>query len=165
MFLFEVHWILDERSLFCCLCYIWFDGQSYSHREAFTEDDWKLVQLVLTLFRNILAVQEISLQQKVGGVASHFLSLRERFLELLFRENVMDLILVITQHFGGSGSYLRHDNLLLLEIFYYTFMGQEPELIAKAHMRGSKVGYVASIICIFYFLIAYTLVQTGNEIR
>ncbi|XP_015878277.3 uncharacterized protein LOC107414639 [Ziziphus jujuba] len=108
-------------------------------REAFTEDDWKLVQLVLTLFRNILAIQEISLQQKVGGVASQFLSLRDRFLELLFHENVMDLILVITQHFGGSGSYLRHDNLLLLEIFYYTFMGQEPELIAKAHLRGSKV--------------------------
>ncbi|KAG6575133.1 hypothetical protein SDJN03_25772, partial [Cucurbita argyrosperma subsp. sororia] len=32
--------------------------------ETFTEDDWKLVQLVMTLFRNVLAIQEISLQQK-----------------------------------------------------------------------------------------------------
>ena len=96
------------------------------------------MQLILTLFRNILAIQEISLQQKAGGTASHFISLRDRYLELLFRENVMDLIIVITQHFGG---YLRNDNLLLLDIFHYIFMGQEPELIAKAHLKGPKVGY------------------------
>jgi hypothetical protein len=29
-------------------------------RTSFTEDDWKLVQLVLTLFRNVLATQEIT---------------------------------------------------------------------------------------------------------
>lgn len=106
----------------------------------FTEDDWKLVQLILTLFRNILAIQEISLSQKASGTASHLVSLRERFLEVLFRENVMDLILVITQHFGGSSGYLRHDNLLLLEIFHYIFSGQEPELIAKVHVVSCKVG-------------------------
>ncbi|XP_059434637.1 uncharacterized protein LOC132167643 isoform X2 [Corylus avellana] len=108
-------------------------------RETFTEDDWKLMQLVLTLFRNVLAIQEISLQQKAGGSASQFLLLRDRFLELLFHENVMDLILVITQHLGGSCGYLHQDNLLLLEIFNYIFMGQEPELIAKAHLKGFKV--------------------------
>ncbi|KAK9292038.1 hypothetical protein L1049_019992 [Liquidambar formosana] len=108
-------------------------------REAFTEDDWKLVQLVLTLFRNILAIQGISLQQKAGGSASQFLSLRDRFLELLFHENVMDLIIVFAQHVGGSCGYLRQDNLLLLETFHYIFMGQEPELVAKAYLKGSKV--------------------------
>ncbi|KAK3010402.1 hypothetical protein RJ639_012889 [Escallonia herrerae] len=108
-------------------------------QEAFTEDDWKLVQLVLTLFRNILAVQNISMQQKVGGSALQFLHLRDRLLELLFQENVMDLILVLTQHVGGSRGYFRHDNLLLLETFYYIFMGQDAELIAKACMKGSKV--------------------------
>nr|XP_023877875.1 receptor-like protein EIX2 [Quercus suber] len=106
--------------------------------ETFTEDDWKLVQLVLSLFRNVLAIQEVPLQQKAGGCASQFLSLRERFLELLFRENVMDLIIVITQHVGGSYGYFRQDNLLLLEIFHYIFMGQEPELTAKAHLKGFK---------------------------
>ncbi|XP_008234806.1 PREDICTED: uncharacterized protein LOC103333691 [Prunus mume] len=107
--------------------------------DVFTEDDWKLVQLVLTLFRNILAVQEISLQQKAGGTASQFESLRDRFLELLFHENVMDLVLVITQHIGDSCSYLCQDNLLLLEIFHYVFMGQEPELIANVCSKGPKV--------------------------
>ncbi|KAF5451131.1 hypothetical protein F2P56_031424 [Juglans regia] len=107
--------------------------------ETFTEDDWKLVQLVLTLFRNVLAIQEISLQQKSGGSANQFLLLRDRFLELLFRENLMDLILVISQHIDGSCGFLHHDKFLLLEIFHYIFMGQEPELVAKAHLKGFKV--------------------------
>ncbi|XP_019442095.1 PREDICTED: protein timeless homolog isoform X2 [Lupinus angustifolius] len=105
---------------------------------AFTEDDWKLVQLVLTLFRNILAVQEIPLQQQSGGFASQLLSLRDRFLELLFNENVTDIILAIAQYVGGSNVYLRQDNLLLLEIFHYIFMGQDPELIVKGHLNGLK---------------------------
>ncbi|XP_052180758.1 uncharacterized protein LOC127793960 [Diospyros lotus] len=108
-------------------------------REAFTEDNWKLVQLVLTLFRNILAVQDIPVHQQAGGSATQFLSLRDQFLELMFRENVMDLILVLTQHIGGSFGYLRQDNLLLLETFHYIFMGQEPEFIAKANYKGLKV--------------------------
>lgn len=98
-----------------------------------------MVQLVLTLFRNILAIQEIPLHQKSGGFASQFISLRDRFLELLFRENVMDIILVISQNVGGSNVYLRQDNLLLLEIFHYVFIGQEPELIVRAHLKGLKV--------------------------
>lgn len=124
--------------------------------DVFTEDDWKLVQLVLTLFRNILAIQEISLQQKAGGTASQFLSRRDSFLELLFHENVMDLVLVITQHIGDHRSYLSHDNLLLLEIFHYIFIGQEPELIANAYSKGAKVGVLSSLSDIFlievYFL-------------
>ncbi|XP_073125062.1 uncharacterized protein [Henckelia pumila] len=107
--------------------------------ESFTEDDWKLVQLVLTLFRNILAIQDISTQQRAVGSASQLLSLRDKFLELLFKENVMDIIIALSQHTGGSHGYLRQDNLLLLEIFYYIFNGQEPELIAKIHCKGSKV--------------------------
>ncbi|XVF53482.1 hypothetical protein PTKIN_Ptkin05aG0102800 [Pterospermum kingtungense] len=106
--------------------------------EVFTEDDWKLLQLVLTLFRNILAIQDMSsLQLQKAG---QFLSLRDRFLELLFCENVMDLIIVITQQISGSRGYLRQDNLLLLEIFHYIFMGQDPELIFRAHLKGSEEG-------------------------
>ncbi|XP_057527293.1 topoisomerase 1-associated factor 1 isoform X2 [Amaranthus tricolor] len=106
--------------------------------KAFSEDDWKLVQLVLTLFRNILAVQDISAHQKALGSATIYISLRDDFLDLLFRENVMDLIIIITQHVG-SCRYLRHDNFLLLEIYYHIFMGQDPELIAKICLEESKV--------------------------
>ncbi|KAJ0041936.1 hypothetical protein Pint_17609 [Pistacia integerrima] len=76
-----------------------FEVVNYMH-ETFTEDDWKLVQLVLTLFRNVLAVQDILLQQKAGCSASQFISLSDEFLELLFNENVMDISLMITLHMG-----------------------------------------------------------------
>ncbi|KAF5798186.1 hypothetical protein HanRHA438_Chr07g0300331 [Helianthus annuus] len=105
--------------------------------DLFTDDDWKLVQLVVTLFRNILAVQDITSQQRAAGLASEFILLRDRFLELLFEENVMDLILVLTQHVGGSSCIFRQDNLLLLETFYYIYKGQVPELIARAHLDAN----------------------------
>jgi hypothetical protein len=149
-YLFSLFFFVELVTNACFFLKIGFMSNFLLHSETFTEDDWKLMQLVLTLFRNILAIQEISLQQKAGGSASQFLLLRDRFLELLFHENVMDLILVITQHLGGSCGYLHQDNLLLLEIFHYIFMGQEPELIAKAHLKGFKVGFTSSLFSVFY---------------
>ncbi|KAI0507977.1 hypothetical protein KFK09_014107 [Dendrobium nobile] len=106
---------------------------------TFTEDDWKLVQLVLTLFRNILAIQDITVQQKASGYATQYFHLTERILELMFQENIMDLILVLAQHVDDPNGYLRQDNILLLEIFYYILLGQEPELVAKTFTNNSKV--------------------------
>ncbi|CAM8896515.1 unnamed protein product [Rhodiola kirilowii] len=105
----------------------------------FTEEDWKLLQLVLTLFRNLLAIQDITLQQKLGGSASQIMYLRDRFLKLLFDENVMDIIIVLAQHVEGSRGFLRKDNLLLLETFHYIFMGQDPEMVA-IDKRCSQAG-------------------------
>nr|GEU97454.1 hypothetical protein [Tanacetum cinerariifolium] len=107
--------------------------------DMFTEDDWKLVQLLLTLFRNILAVQDITTQQRAAGSASEYILLRDRFLQLLFEENVMELILLFTQHVGGQSSFFRQDNLLLLETFYYIYKAQLPELIAKAHLDAAHI--------------------------
>ncbi|KAL8139768.1 hypothetical protein V2J09_005789 [Rumex salicifolius] len=100
-------------------------------RDALSEDDRKLVQLVMTLFRNILAVQEISTNQAAEGSANHYLSVRDSFLALLFRENVMDLIIVLAQHIGGNCCHLRQENLLFLEIFHNIFRGQDSEYVAK----------------------------------
>uniref|UniRef100_A0ACD5TDG3 Uncharacterized protein n=1 Tax=Avena sativa TaxID=4498 RepID=A0ACD5TDG3_AVESA len=114
------------------------DPLDHLERTSFTEDDWKLVQLVLTLFRNLLAIQEITLPQKASGEATQLLFLADRFLELMFQENMMDLILVLTQHIDEPSGYLKHENLLLLEIFHYLFLGRDPELIAKVRTEGSK---------------------------
>ncbi|CAA7024796.1 unnamed protein product [Microthlaspi erraticum] len=103
--------------------------------DEFNEEDWKLVQLVLTLFRNLLAIHDISPIQKAGESTCYFLSLRDQFLELLSRENVMDIFLVITQTIEVRNSLLRHDNLLLLEIYHYILLGQDMELIAKANEK------------------------------
>ncbi|KAK8457208.1 hypothetical protein SEVIR_3G143200v4 [Setaria viridis] len=108
-------------------------------RTSFTEDDWKLVQLVLTLFRNVLAIQEITLSQKASGEATHLLFLADSFLELMFQENVMDIILVLTQHIDEPSGYLKEENLLLMEIYHYLFLGRDPGLIARASNKGSKV--------------------------
>lgn len=105
---------------------------------AITEDDWKVIQLVLTLFRNLLAIQDPSPQQMMGRSTSQFLFLRDAFLEHLFHENVMDLILALTQHVAGLHSFLKQDNLLLLEIYHYIFWGQRPELVASAQLMNSK---------------------------
>ncbi|EPS65409.1 hypothetical protein M569_09367, partial [Genlisea aurea] len=106
--------------------------------ENFTEDDWKLVQLVLTLFRNILAIHDISTQQKAGGCVTQFLCLRDKCLEIFFQENVMDMILALTLHVGGSQGYLNQENMLLLEIFHCIFKGQAPELVAKVFSKDYK---------------------------
>ncbi|XP_021303359.1 protein timeless homolog isoform X1 [Sorghum bicolor] len=107
-------------------------------RTLFSEDDWKLVQLVLTLFRNVLAIQEITLTQKASGEATHLLFLADSFLELMFQENVMDIILVLTQHIDEPSGYLKEENLLLMEIYHYLFLGRDPGLIARASNKGSK---------------------------
>lgn len=98
---------------------------------------------MLTLFRNILAIQEITLPQKASGEATQLLCLADSFLELMFQENVMDLILVLTQHIDEPSGYLAQENLLLLEIFHYLFLGRDPELIGRASTEGSKV-------CLFF---------------
>ncbi|KAM7274123.1 hypothetical protein ACFE04_028787 [Oxalis oulophora] len=107
--------------------------------DTFTEDDWKLVQLLLTLFRNILAIQGITSQQKAVGTACQYLSLRDKCLELFFNENIMDIIMVLMQHVSGPSKLFRHDNLLLLEIIHYIFLGQDPALVARALLKDSKV--------------------------
>jgi hypothetical protein len=112
---------------------------SITIRTLFSEDDWKLVQLVLTLFRNVLAIQEITLTQKASGEATHLLFLADSFLELMFQENVMDIILVLTQHIDEPSGYLKEENLLLMEIYHYVFLGRDPGLIARASNKGSKV--------------------------
>lgn len=106
--------------------------------ESFTEDDWKVIQLVLTLFRNLLAIRDPSPQQMTGRSNSQTQFLRDGFLEHLFHENVMDLLLALTQHVAGSHGFLKQDNLLLLEIFHFIFLGQQPELVATVQQKILK---------------------------
>lgn len=57
----------------------------------------------------------------------------------MFEENVMDVILVLTQHVEEDCGFIRQDKLLLLEIFYYVFLGRDPEVVAKSFKKGSQV--------------------------
>lgn len=130
------------------------DPLEHLESNSFTEDDWKLVQLVLTLFRNILAVQELTLQQKSSGFATHYLYLIDKFLEIIFEEHVMDLVLVLIQHVDDPRGFIHKDCLLLLEIFHHIFQGRDPELVARCLEKDAKadgdiatsVEYLKSIV-------------------
>lgn len=85
-----------------------------------------------------MAIQDILSQHKASGSSTHFLHLRDTFLEILFQENVMDLILVLTHHLNSS-CHLRQDNMLFLEVFHYIFQGHDPKLIAESSREQSEV--------------------------
>lgn len=78
--------------------------------------------------------------------------LQEELLERFFQESVMDLLIALAPHvsYEGRKGPLRNDNLLLLEIFFFTFKDQKPgDLLAAVAERGSgKVGCVPIMIAL-----------------
>ncbi|KAJ3695187.1 hypothetical protein LUZ60_000564 [Juncus effusus] len=123
------------------------DPLDHLESDTFTEEDWKLVQLILTLFRNLLSIRQITLHQKACGSATKYLQLADHFIEIMFQENVMDIILVLTQHLEENTGFIKHDNLLFLEIFHYVFDGKDPEMVAKSGINGSnKDGEISSTV-------------------
>ncbi|KAI5080095.1 hypothetical protein GOP47_0005574 [Adiantum capillus-veneris] len=101
--------------------------------QTFSEDDWKVVQLVLTLMRNLVEIQDLSLQKVAVNESMRVISIRDKVLEHLFEENVMDLLLALAQHISGPTGLLRQDSILFLEIFHHVFWGQSPEKLATAN--------------------------------
>lgn len=106
-----------------------------------TDMDGKMFQLVLTLIRNLLAVDDPSSPLvRASLVDSQQASyLKDSLIERLFNENVMDLLLALTQHVGGDQPFLRQDIFLILEIIFYLFSGQTPDVIASAREKVLKV--------------------------
>lgn len=87
---------------------------------------------MLTLFRNLLCICDPPHQQQITASSPQLQYLKDELLERLFRENVLDILLALVQHVGGSRSFLRHDNLLMVEIIHYIFWGQQPGTLASA---------------------------------
>ncbi|XP_024382213.2 uncharacterized protein [Physcomitrium patens] len=110
------------------------DPLEHMESGTLTDMDGKMFQLVLTLIRNLLAVDDPSSSLVRASVASpQALYVKDALIERLFNENVMDLLLALIQHVGGEQPFLRHDNLLILEIFNYLFSGQMPDVIASSY--------------------------------
>jgi hypothetical protein len=53
----------------------------------------------------------------------------------------MDVILLLTEHVEEDCGFIKQDKLLLLEIFYYVFLGQDPEVLAKSFKKGCQVDF------------------------
>jgi len=96
-----------------------------------TEEDWKVVQLVLTLFRNLLAIPDP--QQTAASGNDHLTRGRDDLLARLFKEDVTDLLLAVAQ--DAARLPFRNEAALLLEIFYELFKGVTPETLFLAADR------------------------------
>ncbi|KAG0582042.1 hypothetical protein KC19_3G029100 [Ceratodon purpureus] len=115
------------------------DPLEHMESGTLTDMDGKMFQLVLTLIRNLLAVDDPSSPFVRASVAdSQALYIKDALIERLFNENVMDLLLALTQHVGGEQPFLRQDNLLILEILHYLLSGQVPDVIASSRDRTQK---------------------------
>lgn len=103
--------------------------------------DGKMFQLVLTLVRNLLAVDDAfsPLIRASTSSNAHAAYFKDELLERLFKENVIDLLLALTPHVSGEQPFLRQDNLLILEIFNYLFSGQLPDIIASSADKTQEV--------------------------
>ncbi|BFI31474.1 hypothetical protein AXG93_4530s1190 [Marchantia polymorpha subsp. ruderalis] len=101
------------------------------------DDDWRMFQLFLTLLRNLLAIPD-SFTHHISA-STQFAYLKERLLEILFKESVMELVVALTQHTAGRHGGLRHDNHLILELIHHVLMGQRPDVVAAAADEQFKV--------------------------
>eukprot|EP00850_Spirogloea_muscicola_P016653 SM000136S00199 [mRNA] locus=s136:393383:398241:- [translate_table: standard] len=101
------------------------------------EEDWTRVQLLLTLFRNLLAIPDPPPQSSAASGNSHLAYLKDELVERLFEESVMDLLLALTPHVGArGGGGLRRDSLLLLEIYTHIFDCHSASSIFSANDKG-----------------------------
>lgn len=115
------------------------DPLEHMESGTLTDMDGKMFQLVLTLIRNLLAVDDPSSPLvRASAADTQAAYFKDALMERLFNENVMDLLLALTQHVGGEHPFLRQDNLLILEILHYLLSGQMPDAIASSREKVEK---------------------------
>ncbi|KAL2632945.1 hypothetical protein R1flu_004424 [Riccia fluitans] len=113
------------------------DPLQHLERGAAKEEDWKMIQLFLTLLRNLLAIPD-ALTHHISG-CTQYAFLKDRLLEVLFQESVMELVVALSQHTAGRHGGLRHDNFLILEILHHVLAGKRPEIVAAAADKHFKI--------------------------
>ena len=103
-------------------------------RDGFDRDehDLRVIELVLSLFRNLLSVPNGA--PKNSTKDEHFSHLQENFIVALEREHIVELVLHLIQHVNEEDT--KEWNLLLLEIMYLLLRGQNPaSLLASPQER------------------------------
>eukprot|EP00854_Cymbomonas_tetramitiformis_P029077 gene29077-36151_t len=82
-------------------------------RGTLMESDVKLVQLIVTLFRNLICISDCTPTAASGN--DHLTRLKDDLLKRFFDESVMEVLLLIAQ--DADRSFFVEDAPLLLEIF------------------------------------------------
>ena len=93
-------------------------------RDGFDRDehDLRVIELVLSLFRNLLHVPNSP--PKSSSKDAHFTNLQENFIVALERECIVEVVLYLIQHVNEEDT--KEWNLLLLEMMYLLLRGQNP---------------------------------------
>eukprot|EP00242_Pyramimonas_sp_CCMP2087_P012572 CAMPEP_0198222400 /NCGR_PEP_ID=MMETSP1445-20131203/87918_1 /TAXON_ID=36898 /ORGANISM="Pyramimonas sp., Strain CCMP2087" /LENGTH=442 /DNA_ID=CAMNT_0043900897 /DNA_START=179 /DNA_END=1504 /DNA_ORIENTATION=+ len=100
------------------------------------ETDTKIVQLILTLFRNLLCIPD-SLHSNASA-GDHMTRLKDDLVQRFFTESVMEVILLIAQ--DANREPFIQDSALILEIMHEVFKGQSPQLLADVDKPHSHPG-------------------------
>eukprot|EP00240_Pyramimonas_obovata_P016171 CAMPEP_0118947626 /NCGR_PEP_ID=MMETSP1169-20130426/46376_1 /TAXON_ID=36882 /ORGANISM="Pyramimonas obovata, Strain CCMP722" /LENGTH=272 /DNA_ID=CAMNT_0006893879 /DNA_START=107 /DNA_END=922 /DNA_ORIENTATION=+ len=98
------------------------------------ETDTKIVQLILTLFRNLLCIPD-SLHSSASA-GDHMTHLKDNLLQRFFTESVMEVILLIAQ--DANREPFVQDNALILEIMHEVFKGQQPRLLVDVDKQATS---------------------------
>ncbi|TPX63475.1 hypothetical protein SpCBS45565_g06554 [Spizellomyces sp. 'palustris'] len=107
---------------------------SVNHRERSDRDNG-LIGLILTLFRNLLAIKDV--QAAVTATTEKYMqsTLQEHLIQCMEKADIIQLLL----SFAGSMDQREYAewNLILMEIFYYFFLERDPEAILAESKTAS----------------------------
>ncbi|GJP55868.1 hypothetical protein CLOM_g14890 [Closterium sp. NIES-68] len=104
-----------------------------------TGDDWRLVQMIVTLVRNLLAIPDPPPDVSSASAWAHLCFLQDDFIRALFRSGFPDVLLFLISCLDTpeTAPSLRHDNLLFLEVVNLLFQGLPPKDAAIAAFRSA----------------------------
>ncbi|KAI9911787.1 hypothetical protein PsorP6_009540 [Peronosclerospora sorghi] len=103
-----------------------------------TSQDYLKIEIVLMLFRNLLAIPNED-PRYVTSTTAHFSRLQEDFIYVLHEENVYDMILLFAQDIDSPEN--REWNLLIMEMLDITLDCSQPKAVAayaKKLLAGSN---------------------------
>jgi hypothetical protein len=106
-------------------------------RDGFDRDehDLRVIELVLSLFRNLLHVPNSP--PKSSTKDAKYCNLQENFIVALEKEYIIELVLHLIQHVNEEDT--KEWNLLLLEMMYLLLRGQNPATLLAAPTKEDLV--------------------------
>ncbi|KAF9182982.1 Topoisomerase 1-associated factor 1 [Haplosporangium sp. Z 767] len=101
-----------------------------------TTRDQAIIRLGLSLFRNLVAIQDA--ESSITGTMDQFISsiMQEELLERFQQENIMALLVALAS--SAKDPQLAEWNAITLEIFYYIFTGVDADDLIPAITGGVK---------------------------
>lgn len=111
-------------------------ARAHNSPAGFSEKDEELLELVLTLFGNLLNVSND--KEKGGSAGAHMSRIHERLLQCFEKELVLDTIVAVVDLIG-SGDYAIEYHMLILDVIHLIFRGYDPKDVVDGGVDSSKL--------------------------